>query len=156
MEKKRAGGAVARFGTAMASSDEGGRRRPRLAASLQISPGPWRPSGGQEPTEAGDGPPGTDEPGVARAQDDHRKACKAQGPPVLCAGPAGDFPMAFCGLNLLPKDPPPLQAVALLTQCVANLGVSLTFLEDQTAGKIWDSGAGGCGWVLGDKGAPNE
>ncbi|XP_021486743.1 adenosine deaminase domain-containing protein 2 [Meriones unguiculatus] len=118
----------------MASSDEGGRRRPRLAASLQISPGPWRPSGGQEPTEAGDGTPGTDEPDVARAQDGHRKACKAQGPPVLCAGPAGDFPMAFCGLSLLPKDPPPVQAVALLTQYVANLGVSLTFLEDQTAG----------------------
>lgn len=119
----------------MTSVDEGGRRKPRLAASLQISPGPWRPSGGQEPTEAGDGAPGTAEPGVARVQEADGEACKALGGSVLRPGPAGDLPMALQGLSLLPKDPPPAQAVALLTQCMANLGVSLTFLEDQTAGE---------------------
>ncbi|OBS58731.1 hypothetical protein A6R68_10165 [Neotoma lepida] len=118
----------------MASVDEGGRRRPRLAASLQINPGPWRPSGGQEPTEAGDRAPGTPEPGVARGQEAPEEASKAPRGSVLRAGPAGDFLMAARALSLLPKDPSPVQAVALLTQCVANLGVSLTFLEDQTAG----------------------
>ncbi|XP_031193158.1 adenosine deaminase domain-containing protein 2 isoform X2 [Mastomys coucha] len=118
----------------MASVDEGGRRKPRLAASLQISPEPWRPSGGQEPTEGRDGAPETTESGVTRAQEAHREACKALGGSILSPGPSGDFPMALRGLSLLPKDPPPVQAVALLTQCMANLGVSLTFLEDQTAG----------------------
>uniref|UniRef100_A0A8C6QAP1 Adenosine deaminase domain-containing protein 2 n=1 Tax=Nannospalax galili TaxID=1026970 RepID=A0A8C6QAP1_NANGA len=78
-------------------ADEGGRRKPRLAASLQISPGPWRPPAGD-------------------------------------LGEARYFPMAAGGLSLLLRDPPPAQAVSLLTQCVANLGISLTFLEDQTAG----------------------
>ncbi|XP_076428324.1 adenosine deaminase domain-containing protein 2 isoform X2 [Peromyscus maniculatus bairdii] len=118
----------------MASVDEGGRRRPRLAASLQISPGPWRPSGGQESTEAGGGAPGTPEPGLVREQEGREEACKAPRGSVLRAGAAGDFPMDARGLSLLPRDPPPVQAVALLTQCVANLGVSLTFLEDQTTG----------------------
>ncbi|XP_005073143.1 adenosine deaminase domain-containing protein 2 isoform X1 [Mesocricetus auratus] len=121
----------------MASVDESGRRRPRLAASLQISPGPWRPWGGQEPTEAGDGVPGTPgapETGVARGQEARGEACKALGGSVMHAEPAGDFPMAAQELSLLPRDPPPVQAVALLNQCVANLGVSLTFLKDHTAG----------------------
>ncbi|XP_052584181.1 adenosine deaminase domain-containing protein 2 isoform X2 [Peromyscus californicus insignis] len=118
----------------MASVDEGGRRRPRLAASLQISPGPWRPSGDQESTEAGGRAPGTPEPGVVREQEAREEACKAPRGSVLRAGAAGDFLMDTRGLSLLPRDPPPVQAVALLTQCVANLGISLTFLEDQTAG----------------------
>ncbi|KAM7332381.1 hypothetical protein ACRRTK_009089 [Alexandromys fortis] len=116
----------------MASVDEGGRRKPRLAASLQISPGPWKPLGGQEPTEAGDEEPETPEPGVANEQEARGEACKALGDSVLRAGPAGVFPMAARVLSLLPKDPSPDQAVALLTQCVANQGISLTFLEDQT------------------------
>ncbi|XP_050021268.1 adenosine deaminase domain-containing protein 2 [Alexandromys fortis] len=118
----------------MASVDEGGRRKPRLAASLQISPGPWKPLGGQEPTEAGDEEPETPEPGVANEQEARGEACKALGDSVLRAGPAGVFPMAARVLSLLPKDPSPDQAVALLTQCVANQGISLTFLEDQTTG----------------------
>ncbi|XP_059118510.1 adenosine deaminase domain-containing protein 2 isoform X2 [Peromyscus eremicus] len=129
----------------MASVDEGGRRRPRLAASLQISPGPWRPSGGQESTEAGGGTPGTPEPGVVREQEAGEEACKAPRGSVLRAGAAGDFHMDPQGLSLLPRDPPPVQAVALLTQCVANLGVSLTFLEDQTAeldGLVCPAGTG--------------
>lgn len=120
----------------MTSVDEGVRRRPRLAASLQISPRPWKPSGGQ-PTEAGDAALGTAEPGVAGAQEAHREAFKGLGGSVLSPGPAGDFPVAIRGLSLLPKDPPPDQAVALLTQYMANLGVSLNFLEDQTAGEAW-------------------
>uniref|UniRef100_F1M8B2 Adenosine deaminase domain containing 2 n=1 Tax=Rattus norvegicus TaxID=10116 RepID=F1M8B2_RAT len=129
----------------MANVDEGGRRRPRLAASLQISPGPWRPSGGQESTEVEDGAPGTDESGVAREQEVHGEACKALEGSVLSPGPAGDFPMALRGLSLLPKDPSPAQAMALLTQYMANLGVSLTFLEDQTAeldGLVCPAGTG--------------
>ena len=120
----------------MASVDEGGRRKPRLAASLQISPGPWKPLGGQEPTEAGDEEPETPEPGVASEQEARGEACKALGDSVLRAGPAGVFPMAARVLSLLPKDPSPDQAVALLTQCVAILGISLTFLEDQTTGGL--------------------
>ena len=121
----------------MASVDEGGRRKPRLAASLQISPGPWKPLRGQEPTEAGDDEPETPEPGVANEQEARGEACKARGDSVLRAGSSGVFPMAARVLSLLPKDPSPVQAVALLTQCVANLGISLTFLEDQTTGGTW-------------------
>lgn len=138
----------------MANVDEGGRRRPRLAASLQISPGPWRPSGGQESTEVEDGAPGTDESGVAGEEEVHGEACKALEGSVLSPGPAGDFPMALRGLSLLPKDPSPAQAMALLTQYMANLGVSLTFLEDQTAGEAWGRGACVSLWlcVLEDEG----
>uniref|UniRef100_A0A8C0JPE5 Adenosine deaminase domain-containing protein 2 n=1 Tax=Canis lupus dingo TaxID=286419 RepID=A0A8C0JPE5_CANLU len=96
-----------------------GRRRPRLAASLQINPrrgGPWRPSGslGQDPWEpasaAGDG-------GVS----------------VPPAGPAGDVPAAAGQLGLQLRDPRRGQAVAMLAQYAASLGVSLMFREDQTA-----------------------
>lgn len=121
----------------MASVHEGGRRKPRLAASLQISPGPWKPSGGQEPTEAGEEAPETPEPGVPNEQEAHGEVRKAPGDSVLCVGPAGVFPVAAQVLSLLPKDLSPVQAVALLNQCVANLGISLTFLEDQTTGGTW-------------------
>ncbi|XP_039744452.1 adenosine deaminase domain-containing protein 2 [Pteropus medius] len=146
-----------------ASTDDSGRRKPRLAASLQISPGPnaWRPSAspGQDPWEpapapsivdnegggqplvsaaAGDGGPraeaGVGVLGAAQAPEDLGEQLemspRVSVPP---AGPAGDFPKAARPLGLQLKDPPPGQAVALLTQYAASQGVSLNFREDQTA-----------------------
>ncbi|XP_043753384.1 adenosine deaminase domain-containing protein 2 isoform X1 [Cervus elaphus] len=110
--------------SAALGTDDSGRRKPRLAASLQISPGssPWRPSAslGQEsaPTPNAE----DDEPGG------QLQASAAAGD-----GPAGDFPKVARHLGLLLKDPPPGQAVVLLTQYAANLGVSLIFREGQTA-----------------------
>nr|XP_019599265.1 PREDICTED: adenosine deaminase domain-containing protein 2 [Rhinolophus sinicus] len=145
------------------SADESGRRRHRLAASLQISPRPrpWRPSAslGQDPLEpapapssvdnegggqplasaaAGDSGPragaGVRVPGAAQAQEDLGEQT-GQSPRVSVgpAGPAGDFWKAARHLGLQLKDPPPGQAVALLTKYAASLGVSLIFREDQTA-----------------------
>lgn len=145
-------------------TDDSGRRKPRLAASLQINPrpGPWQPSGslGQDPWEpavapsvenddgdgqpqasgAGDGGPGAGtgvgELGAARARDDlGARMGRSPRVSVLPAGPAGDFPTVAGQLGLQLKDPPPGQAVALLSQYAASLGVSLNFREDLTAGE---------------------
>ncbi|XP_055222647.1 adenosine deaminase domain-containing protein 2 isoform X5 [Gorilla gorilla gorilla] len=69
------------------ADDDGSRRKPRLAASLQISPQPrpWRPLPAQ----------------------------------------------AQAGLSLPLKDPPASQAVSLLTEYAASLGIFLLFREDQ-------------------------
>uniref|UniRef100_H0X0C9 Adenosine deaminase domain-containing protein 2 n=1 Tax=Otolemur garnettii TaxID=30611 RepID=H0X0C9_OTOGA len=145
-------------------ADDGGRRKPRLAASLQISPGsgPCRPSAsvGQdawEPTPArtaedneelggkpqasapGDGGPqaGAEvlELGAAPAREDLGGLMEmSPGGSIPPAGPAGDIPPASGPLSLSLEDPPPVQAVALLTQYVASRGMQLTFREDQTAG----------------------
>uniref|UniRef100_A0A8C0JR30 Adenosine deaminase domain-containing protein 2 n=1 Tax=Canis lupus dingo TaxID=286419 RepID=A0A8C0JR30_CANLU len=144
-------------------ADDSGRRRPRLAASLQINPrrgGPWRPSGslGQDPWEpavaagaendkgggqpqasaAGDGGPaagaGAGELGAAGAREDPGarlgRSPRVSVPP---AGPAGDVPAAAGQLGLQLRDPRRGQAVAMLAQYAASLGVSLMFREDQTA-----------------------
>eukprot|EP00071_Canis_lupus_P020694 XP_013969450.1 adenosine deaminase domain-containing protein 2 isoform X2 [Canis lupus familiaris] len=144
-------------------ADESGRRRPRLAASLQINPrrgGPWRPSGslGQDPWEpavaasaendkgggqpqasaAGDGGPaagaGAGELGAAGAREDPGarlgRSPRVSVPP---AGPAGDVPAAAGQLGLQLRDPRRGQAVAMLAQYAASLGVSLMFREDPTA-----------------------
>lgn len=145
-------------------AEDGGRRKPRLAASLQMNPRPrpWRPtaSRGQDPWEpavspnaendegagqpqasaAGDGGPGEGaglgDLGAVRAQEElggqMGTSPRVSVPP---AGPAGDLPTAARQLGLQLKDPPQGQAVASLAQYAANLGVSLTFQEDQTAGE---------------------
>ncbi|XP_065775400.1 adenosine deaminase domain-containing protein 2 [Muntiacus reevesi] len=110
--------------SAALGTDDSGRRKPRLAASLQISPGssPWRPSAslGQESSPAPNAE--DDEPGG------QLQASAAAGD-----GSAGDFRKVARDLGLLLKDPPPGQAVASLTQYAASLGVSLIFRESRTA-----------------------
>ncbi|XP_054434973.1 adenosine deaminase domain-containing protein 2 [Pteronotus mesoamericanus] len=138
-------------------ADDGGRRKPRLAASLQISPrhpsaspgqDPWQPrpvpsvdseGGGQALASAlGDGGPlvaaGVGVLGTAQAREDfERPMGRSPRVSVPPTGPAGDFPKAARQLGLQLKDLPPDQAVASLTQYAARLGVSLIFREDQTA-----------------------
>ncbi|XP_007937395.1 adenosine deaminase domain-containing protein 2 [Orycteropus afer afer] len=139
------------------------RRKPRLAASLKINPRPshWQPSAslGQDPWEpapsfdveddGGGGQPkapAAGHGGLRRGQ----KGVGGMGHPghwnpagrmgmalrvcVSPAGPATDFPMAAQQVSLQLRYPPPGQAVALLTQYAANLGVSLTFREGHAAG----------------------
>ncbi|XP_059733364.1 adenosine deaminase domain-containing protein 2 isoform X4 [Bos taurus] len=116
--------AMASQASAALGTDDSVRRKPRLAASLQISPGssPWKPSAslGQEPAPAPNAD--NDEPGG------QLQASAAAGD-----GPAGDFPKITRHRGLQLKDPPLGQAVASLTQYAANLGVSLIFRESQTA-----------------------
>ncbi|XP_012503634.1 PREDICTED: adenosine deaminase domain-containing protein 2 [Propithecus coquereli] len=145
-------------------ADDGGRRKPRLAASLQISPGPrpWRRAASQsqdawEPAPApraeeekergeqpqalalGDGGPGAGagvgEVGAAPAREDLGELM-GRSPRVFVppAGPAGDSPTAASPLSLQLKDPAPGQAVALLAQDAALRGVPLAFREDKPAG----------------------
>ncbi|XP_008055819.1 adenosine deaminase domain-containing protein 2 [Carlito syrichta] len=100
---------MASTASAASGADDGGRRKPRLAASLQINSGPslWRPLAtlGQDPWKAAPAPQ-----------------------------PAQDLPTEASPSGLLPADPPAGQAMVLLRQFAASLGVCLTFPEDQTAG----------------------
>ncbi|XP_044116305.1 adenosine deaminase domain-containing protein 2 [Neovison vison] len=143
-------------------TEDGGRRKPRLAASLQINPRPrpWRPTAslGQDPWEpvvtpnaendegggqpqasaAGDGGPGEGaglgDLGAARAREElGGQMGTSPRVSVPPAGPAGDLPTAARQLGLPLKDPPQGQAVASLAQYAASLGVSPIFREDQTA-----------------------
>ena len=141
-------------------ADDGGRRKPRLAASLQISPrhpsaspgqDPRQPrpvpsvdseGGGQAPASTlGDGGPlvgaGVGVLGTAQAPEDLEGQMGRS--PRVCVpptGPAGDFRKAARQLGLQLKDLPSEQAVASLIQYAASLGVSLIFREDRTAGEV--------------------
>ncbi|XP_063653963.1 adenosine deaminase domain-containing protein 2 isoform X7 [Pan troglodytes] len=130
------------------ADDDGSRRKPRLAASLQISPQPrpWRPLPAQaqsawEPAPAPatyraeggwpqvsvlrDSGPGTGagvgELGAARAWENLGEQM----------GKAPRVPVPPAGLSLPLKDPPASQAVSLLTEYAASLGIFLLFREDQ-------------------------
>nr|XP_055222643.1 adenosine deaminase domain-containing protein 2 isoform X2 [Gorilla gorilla gorilla] len=128
------------------ADDDGSRRKPRLAASLQISPQPrpWRPlpaqaQGAWEPAPAMDraeggwpqvsvlrdsGPgagAGVGELGAARAWENLGEQM----------GKAPRVPVPPAGLSLPLKDPPASQAVSLLTEYAASLGIFLLFREDQ-------------------------
>ncbi|ELW62940.1 Adenosine deaminase domain-containing protein 2 [Tupaia chinensis] len=147
--------------SAGSGADDCSRRKPRLAASLQISPRPglWRPSASLSPDpwqpssapravedDQGNGQPqasvaedsgaraGVGDLGTAWAKEDLRgrveRSPRVSVPP---AGPTGDSPTGVNPPNLPPKDPSPDQAVALLAQYAASLGVSLTFREEQRA-----------------------
>ncbi|KAF5918559.1 hypothetical protein HPG69_004994, partial [Diceros bicornis minor] len=152
---------MASAASAAPGSDDSGRRKPRLAASLQISPGPsprrppaslgpdpWEPSlapsaeddkgDGQPQATARDGGPWAGarvgkggQPGLGKAWG--VRIGRFPRVSVLPAGPARDFAAAAGQLSPQLKDPPPAQAVAVLGQYAASLGVSLTFREDQTA-----------------------
>ncbi|XP_069872960.1 adenosine deaminase domain-containing protein 2-like [Dipodomys merriami] len=141
---------AAQPGVGVAGADDGGRRKPRLAASLQISPGPgsWRPAGAGSGHDAWGAPPAPCAEGDAEGGGQPRGAAGAGGPrgaaragedpgvspQVPPAGPARDLPPAPAPPGPLPRDPPPGQAVALLEQYTASLGVALAFREDQEAG----------------------
>ncbi|XP_003272536.2 adenosine deaminase domain-containing protein 2 isoform X2 [Nomascus leucogenys] len=128
---------------------DGSGRKPRLAASLPISPEPrpWRPlparaQGAWEPAPAMDhaeggwpqvsvlrdiGPEagaGGREPGAARAWENLGEQM----------GRAPRVPVPPARLSLLLKDPPASQAVSLLTEYAASLGIFLLFREDQPPG----------------------
>ncbi|XP_004646631.1 adenosine deaminase domain-containing protein 2 [Octodon degus] len=150
-------------GCSAPGADDCGRRKPRMAASLQISPAPspwrplaspgldvWGPLRGPEAAEAqgcgraqdstaagncGPGAEGFKERGDVRAGDD---AGDRLGPTprvsVPPTGPVGDFLKMAGQLRLPPTDLPPGQAVALLAQYAAGLGASLTFRENPAAG----------------------
>nr|XP_003820916.3 adenosine deaminase domain-containing protein 2 isoform X9 [Pan paniscus] len=134
------------------ADDDGSRRKPRLAASLQISPQPrpWRPLPAQarsawEPAPAPyraeggwpqvsvlrDSGPGTGagvgELGAARAWENLGEQM----------GKAPRVPVPPAGLSLPLKDPPASQAVSLLTEYAASLGIFLLFREDQPPEKVF-------------------
>ncbi|XP_032139788.1 adenosine deaminase domain-containing protein 2 [Sapajus apella] len=135
--------------SASQGTDDCGRRKPRLAASLKISPGPraWRPPPPQaqdvwEPAPAkdhaggdwcqasvfGDSGPGA---GARVGELGAAQAWESLGEQM---GKAPRVPVPPAGLSLPLKDPPASQAVSLLTEYAASLGIFLLFREDQPPG----------------------
>ncbi|XP_003917298.1 adenosine deaminase domain-containing protein 2 isoform X2 [Papio anubis] len=135
--------------SASQGADDGSRRKPRLAASLQISPEPrpWRPlppqaQGAWEPAPAMDHAEGG-QPQVSVLRDSGPGAGAGVG--ELGAAQAWEnlgeqmgrtprVPVPPAGLSLPLKDPPASQAVSLLTEYAASLGIFLLFREDQQPG----------------------
>ncbi|XP_025226496.1 adenosine deaminase domain-containing protein 2 [Theropithecus gelada] len=137
--------------SASQGTDDGSRRKPRLAASLQISPEPrpWRPLPPQaqgawepEPAPAMDHAEGG-QPQVSVLRDSGPGAGAGVG--ELGAAQAWEnlgeqmgrtprVPVPPAGLSLPLKDPPASQAVSLLTEYAASLGIFLLFREDQQPG----------------------
>ncbi|XP_011939133.1 PREDICTED: adenosine deaminase domain-containing protein 2 [Cercocebus atys] len=135
--------------SASQGADDGSRRKPRLAASLQISPEPrpWRPLPPQaqsawEPAPAMDHAEGG-QPQVSVLRDSGPGAGAGVG--ELGAAQAWEnlgeqmgktprVPVPPAGLSLPLKDPPASQAVSLLTEYAASLGIFLLFREDQQPG----------------------
>ncbi|XP_015298199.2 adenosine deaminase domain-containing protein 2 isoform X1 [Macaca fascicularis] len=138
--------------SASQSADDGSRRKPRLAASLQISPEPrpWRPlppqaQGAWEPAPAMDHAEGG-QPQVSVLRDSGPGAGAGVG--ELGAAQAWEnlgeqmgrtprVPVPPAGLSLPLKDPPASQAVSLLTEYAASLGIILLFREDQQPAIMW-------------------
>ncbi|XP_014982195.3 adenosine deaminase domain-containing protein 2 isoform X2 [Macaca mulatta] len=138
--------------SASQGADDGSRRKPRLAASLQISPEPrpWRPlppqaQGAWEPAPAMDHAEGG-QPQVSVLRDSGPGAGAGVG--ELGAAQAWEnlgeqmgrtprVPVPPAGLSLPLKDPPASQAVSLLTEYAASLGIILLFREDQQPAIMW-------------------
>uniref|UniRef100_A0A2K5JTR5 Adenosine deaminase domain-containing protein 2 n=1 Tax=Colobus angolensis palliatus TaxID=336983 RepID=A0A2K5JTR5_COLAP len=135
--------------SASQGADDGSRRKPRLAASLQISPEPrpWRPlppqaQGAWEPAPAIDHAEGG-QPQVSVLRDSGPGAGAGVGELGAAQawenlgeqmGRAPRVPVPPAGLSLPLKDPPASQAVSLLTEYAASLGILLFFREDQQPG----------------------
>ncbi|XP_007992408.2 adenosine deaminase domain-containing protein 2 isoform X2 [Chlorocebus sabaeus] len=135
--------------SASQGADDGSRRKPRLAASLQISPEPrpWRPlppqaQGAWEPAPAMDHAEGG-QPQVSVLRDSGPGAGAGVGELGAAQawenlgeqmGRAPRVPVPPAGLSLPLRDPPASQAVSLLTEYAASLGIILLFREDQQPG----------------------
>nr|XP_039336570.1 adenosine deaminase domain-containing protein 2 [Saimiri boliviensis boliviensis] len=135
--------------SASQGADDCSRRKPRLAASLQMSPGPraWQPplpqaQGVWEPApakdHAGGGRPQAsvlgDSGPAAGARVGELGAARAWENVGEQMGKATRVPVPPAGLSLPLKDPPASQAVSLLTEYAASLGIILLFREDQPPG----------------------
>ncbi|KAM5262614.1 adenosine deaminase domain-containing protein 2 [Ctenodactylus gundi] len=146
---------------AASSAEDGGRRKLRLAASLQMSPTPssWRPlatqgrdAWGTQPSPGAEGDVGQGGPLTLAASHDRPLAGAGAGKlaasiaaeeaggqmgraPRVSGQPAGHSDVLKARqLHMPPGDPSPEQAVGLLSQYAASLGVSLNFQEDPVTG----------------------
>ncbi|XP_036603976.1 adenosine deaminase domain-containing protein 2 isoform X1 [Trichosurus vulpecula] len=113
--------------------DEATRRKPRLAASLQMSPGPilgptpWRPSedSAQASSEA---QPSQAEPLRGEEKTKTQLGAEAAGDG---RGPLPDPPAVLRELILGHKDPSPGQALSILTRYAEGMGLTLRFVESE-------------------------
>lgn len=140
-------------------ADDSGRRKPRLAASLPVSPrrplaglghdiwGPvpgvdaFDPEAGRQPLTLVAGNSwsqmgaSVEDLGAGWARGELRgQMVRAPRVSVPSAGSMGDLPKVARQLSLQVQEEP-LQATSLFAQYAASLGVSLTFHEDQLAGE---------------------